>query len=97
MPMAINVLPKSASVISLCDSAAMTDGKPRRSLGRGVPLTRLQWTVIVAALVVAVVGMTTLIILGSPWAGAVGGIAGIVVSGVVFSGWSRNERISQGK
>jgi heme O synthase-like polyprenyltransferase len=74
----------------------MTDDKPRRSLGRGVPLTRLQWTAIVAAVVVAVVGMTTLIIPGSPWAGAVGGIAGIVISAVVFTGWTRNERMRQG-
>ena len=77
----------------------MTDEKQRWAVGRGVPLTRLQWILIAVTVVVDVVGMTVFIIMGNPtMAGGVGGIAALILVGVNLGAiGARNDRIVRGK
>ncbi|AZI56883.1 hypothetical protein EH165_00560 [Nakamurella antarctica] len=72
--------------------------KRRYSVGRGLPLTAVQWTIFGGALLVAVVGMTGLIVLGRlVLAAGVGGLAALTMAGVQLAGiGARNDRIVRG-
>ncbi len=72
--------------------------KRRYAIGRGVPLTAVQWVIFGGALLVAVVGMTVLIVVGRPGlVGGVGGLAALTMVGVQLAGIGvRNDRIVRG-
>lgn len=69
--------------------------KRRWAIGRGLPLTAVQWAIFSGAVLVAVVGMTVLIVVGRPaLAGGVGGLAALTMVGVQLAGiGARNDRI----
>jgi hypothetical protein len=72
--------------------------KRRWAFRRGVPLTRFQWVVAAAAVLVGVVDMAVFIVVGKPtWAGLVGSLAAFVIVGVGLAGiGARNDRIVRG-
>ncbi len=72
--------------------------KRRYAIGRSVPLTAVQWAIFYGAALVAVVGMTVLIVVGRlALAGGIGSLAILTMTGVQLAGiGARNDRIVRG-